>query len=376
MSDSEIREIEVAGQSAATEPRAALREALNALAANLAAAGGAPFHMIAMSWSAPDPAAFDPSRHDLDLTYREVFGGFRPPIAVERSPLGPFVVRARAQIPQGSSAEPVWHGLSRAELAREYSPRGQVADMSALFARWTADGAAFRRGRRDLDIAYGASAFETLDVYRPNREGLVPLWVFIHGGYWQASDKDQHAQYAAGMLDAGFAVANVNYGLCPDIPVARIAEQVRSALWFLAENADRFGVAADSMHIAGHSAGGHLAGMMVTDGAAPALRSALLLSGLFDLTPLALLPVARIAGFATTEAVAALSPLTHRPRAGIKVAVAVGGAESDEFKWQSAELARQWDLAPPLVVAGANHFSLLDGLIAGSLLDYARQTAG
>jgi arylformamidase len=102
----------------------------------------------------------------------------------------------------------------------------------------------------------------------------------------------------------------------------------------------------------------------------------LLLSGLFDLTPLSLLPVARIAGLTTPEAVAALSPLTHQPRAGIKVAVAVGGAESDEFKWQSAELARQWNLAPPLVVDGANHFSLLDGLIAGSLLDYARQTAG
>ena len=169
----------------------------------LAAAGGAPFHMIAMSWSTPDPAAFDPSRHDLDLTYREVFGGFRPPIAVERSPSGPFVIRARAQIPQSSSAEPVWHGLSGAELARDYSPRGQVADMSALFARWTADGAVFRRGRRDLDIAYGSSAFETLDVYRPDRAVTVPSWVFIHGGYWQASDKDQHAQFAAGMLERG-----------------------------------------------------------------------------------------------------------------------------------------------------------------------------
>ena len=136
-------------------------------------------------------------------------------------------VRARAQIPQGASAEPVWHGLSRPELAREYSPRGQVADMSALFARWTADGAVFRHGRRDLDIAYGPSAFETLDVYRPNRDGLVPLWIFIHGGYWQASDKDQHAQYAAGMLDAGFAVANVNYGLCPDVLLARIGRTGR-----------------------------------------------------------------------------------------------------------------------------------------------------
>src|SRR5713101_6877230 len=106
MSDSEIREIEAAGQSTAAEPHLALREALTGLAANLAAAGGAPPHMISMSWSTPDPAAFDPSLHDLDLCYRETFGGFRPPIALVRLSSGPFVVRARAQIPQSSSAEP------------------------------------------------------------------------------------------------------------------------------------------------------------------------------------------------------------------------------------------------------------------------------
>jgi arylformamidase len=376
MSDSESKQIDVAGQSTAAEPRLALREALTELAAKLAAAGGAPFHMISMSWTTPDPVAFNPSLHDLDLCYREAFGGFRPPIAMVRSPSGPLVVQARAQIPQTAPAEPVWHAMAPAELARQYSPRGQVADMGALFARWSADGASFRRGRRDLDIAYGSTAFETLDVYRPDRAGLVPLWIFIHGGYWQASDKDQHAQFAAGMLDAGFAVANVNYGLCPDVPLSRIVGQVRSALWFLVEHAGRFGVAADAMHVAGHSAGGHLAAMMVTDRAAPPLRSALLLSGLYDLTPLSLLPVARITGLTTREAVAELSPLMQQPRAGTKVAVAVGGAESDEFKWQSTELARRWDLAPPLVIDGANHFALLDGLIEGSLLDCARRTAG
>jgi arylformamidase len=167
----------------------------------------------------------------------------------------------------------------------------------------------------------------------------------------------------------------VNYGLCPDVPLSQIVAQVRSALWFLTNNAQRFCFSGDNVHVAGHSSGGHLAAMMATDPAGPALRSALLLSGLFDLAPLALLPAGRIIGISTTQTIAELSPLMQPPRSGIKVAVAVGGGESDEFKWQSAELARRWNLAPPLVINGANHFELLDGLIEGELLDFAKQTA-
>ena len=374
MSDSDATEIEVAGRSNAGEPRLALREALTELAGNLVAAGAAPHQMTSMTWITPDPAAFNPSLHHIDLCYRETFGGFRPPIAAVQFP-GPIVVKARVRRAPASSAGPLWHGLSPAELARQYSPRTQVAKMDSLFARWSADGASFRRGRRDLDIAYGPTAFETLDVYHPNRAATAPLWVFIHGGYWQASDKDQHGQFAAGMLDAGFAVANVNYGLCPDVRLSQIVAQVRSALWFLTNNAQRFCFSADNVHVAGHSAGGHLAAMMATDPAGPALRSALLLSGLFDLAPLAFLPVGRIIGISTTQTIAELSPLMQPPRSGIKIAVAVGGGESDEFKWQSAELARRWNLAPPLVINGANHFELLDGLIEGELLDFAKQTA-
>ena len=123
----------------------------------------------------------------------------------------------------------------------------------------------------------------------------------------------------AGMLGAGFAVANVNYGLCPDVRLSQIVAQVRSALWFLTNNAQRFCFSADNVHVAGHSAGGHLAAMMATDPAGPALRSALLLSGLFDLAPLAFLPVGRIIGISTTQTIAELSPLMKPPRSGIRL---------------------------------------------------------
>ncbi len=376
MSDFEFVEIEVSGRSAAVAPGTALREALSSLSQALAAQGGAPFHMISMTWLVPDVAAFNPKQHALDLCYREIFGGFRPPIGVSKAPDGEFVVQARARIPRAAPSEPVWHGFALPELAREYSPRNQVPSMDALFAQWSKDGQDFRSGHRCIEIAYGASEFEKLDIFLPlGTKAAPPLWVFIHGGYWQASDKDQHAQFAAGMLQAGYAVANLNYGLCPDVPLESIVGQVRSALLFLVSKSKDLGIDPDSVHVAGHSAGGHLAAMVAADTTIPPVRSALLLSGLYDLAPLALLPIGRLIDVTTPQAVERLSPIKHRPRPGVKIVVAVGGLESDEFKWQSAELARVWGVPPPLVVQGANHFSLLDGLIAGDLLTFALESA-
>lgn len=373
MSDSEI---EVSGQSAATDPETAVREALSSLGRALAAKGGAPFHLSSMEWLAADLSAFDPKRHVLDLAFREVLGGFRPPITVVKTDKPVLAIRARAVLPLAST-EPVWHGYALPELAREYSPRGQVPNMDALFAQWSRDGLAFCAGRSGLDIAYGASPYERLDLFRPTHGvATPPLWVFIHGGYWQASDKYQHAQFAAGMLQAGYAVANLNYGLCPDVPLEGIVSQIRSALKFLVANSQELGFDPASIHVAGHSAGGHLAGMVASDDTMPSVLSALLLSGLFDLTPLALLPVGRLTGVTTPQAIARLSPMKRKARSGVKTGIGVGGLESDEFKWQSAELARIWNVPSPLVIPNENHFSLLDGLIKGGLLDFALETAG
>ena len=178
-------------------------------------------------------------------------------------------------------------GHTRAQLAAQMSPRNQVPDMGAVFAKWTADGAAARaRLGGGLDLAYGPHRDQILDLYRPMGVQRPPVWVFIHGGYWQASTKDQHAQFCTGMVEAGYAVANIDYGLAPETPLARIVEQVRAALWFLVREADNLSIDASRLHVSGHSAGGHLSAFMACDPLAPPLASAHPLSGVFDLESL------------------------------------------------------------------------------------------
>ncbi|ALA20530.1 hypothetical protein AL346_20715 (plasmid) [Chelatococcus sp. CO-6] len=260
------------------------------------------------------------------------------------------------------------------ELARQYSPRLQT-DMEALFRQWSRDGEAFRAHHRGLDLAYGPGVYERLDLYRPQGARRAPLWVFLHGGYWQASDKAQHAQFARGMLDAGYAVAMPNYGLAPDTPLRVIVAQVGAALRFLAREADSLGIDAARIHLAGHSAGGHLAAMAALDPRDPPVRSALLLSGLFDLTPLGLLPLGRLLGLDDAALAARLSPLGHPPPRGLRIGVAVGEKESDEFKRQSRVIAEAWGAPAPLIAADRHHFSLLEDLNGGALLDLALATA-
>ena len=71
----------------------------------------------------------------------------------------------------------------------------------------------------------------------------------------------------------------------------------------------------------------------------------------------------------------ALSPAHMTPRSGTRVGVAVGELESDEFRRQSSELARQWN-ASFLEVKGRVHFNVTDDLAnGGALADLALELA-
>jgi arylformamidase len=379
MSEAEVDDtqyVEVAGASDESDPAIAVQDALSQAGAALAVAKVGPQFLREMIWAAPDPSAIHPSRPAIDKVWREVFGGFRPPVEVRISPDDYTHVMARATPPDAPPPSgSVYQGYSVMELAQQMSPRNQVPDMIAEFRKWTRDGDAARAKLRGLDIAYGPGRANMLDLYRPEGVNEPPVWVFIHGGYWQASSKDQHAQFCKGMLDAGFAVANVDYSLASETPLAEIVREVRMALHFIASEAGNLGVNGEALHICGHSAGGHLTAHAAADRDGPKIASALPLSGIFDLEALRLIPMGKVLGLNTPEQARDLSPLFMEKPEGVRIRVALGGLESDEFKRQSAELAKAWGAPAPMHVGGANHFSLLDHLNGGALLELALEAA-
>ena len=363
------------GASTSDDPATALRAALAAAGKALAAQGGSPADFTTMTWSSRTPAAIHPSRRLIDLSYREVFGGLRPVVTVIAAGHPGVEVEIRALPPSPPSATPVWNGFNAGDLARQYSPRTTVPDMQPIFDAWRADGARYRARHLIAEVAYGAGADETIDLYLPDTNGPHPLWVFIHGGYWQATDKDQHAQFAEGMRTAGYAVGMLNYALAPQMPLSGIVRQTQAAIAFLAREATALGCDPAKIHLSGHSAGGHLAAMIAALPEGKLIRSCLPLSGVFDVRPLTFMPMGAVLGIKSNADVAALSPQQFRPQPHVRMGVAVGGGESQEFQRQSADFAKAWGNASCRIIAAKNHFDLLDGLNGGELLDFAKEIA-
>lgn len=352
-----------------------LRQALNDIYEQLRAAGGRAADFTAMTWSAARPGAFHPSRREIDLAYREVFGGFRPPISLEIGE-GHLTVRARAVIEPLLDQQPLWRQWNFTELERQMSPRSAAVSMRDVFAEKRKQGAAFRarHPHAAYDIAYGPGRNETFDLFYPAQGGVRPLWIFIHGGYWQASDKSDVHDLAAQMLKAGYAVAMPNYDLCAPATLRTVVEQMRRCMTFLLGNAGSLGLDPAQINIAGTSAGGHLAALLVCDSELAFIRSTLAISGLLHLEPVAMLPAGRILGL-DPETTRKLSPALQMPNPGVKVGVAVGEMESEEFRRQSSELAKQWN-ATFLEVKGRRHFDVTTDLSTGGpLADLALELA-
>ena len=260
--------------------------------------------------------------------------------------------------------------LTAEEVERGYNNRAAVPDHPAWFARWDALSAAARDGLRPQeDVRYGPNPNETLDLFVPP-QGARGTLVFIHGGYWRSLDKRQHAFVAPPFVAAGYAVALLNYDLCPAVSIGTIVDECRRALaWIVREGPPR-GLRVDRLVTSGHSAGGHLTAMLhATDWTAWGLGSnpitgGVSVSGVHDLAPLVLFSYNADLRLDETEA-ARLSPIHLQPTTTAPCLIAVGADETSEFLRQSDLLCDAWPRHRPAGVAGVlrvpnrHHFSVI-----------------
>jgi arylformamidase len=257
-------------------------------------------------------------------------------------------------------------------LEREYNARASIPDHPQIFARWAEQGALARRRRAGLiDVPYGDDAGERLDFFPTPRQG-APLFVFIHGGYWRSLDKFDFSWIAPPLLDAGVAVAFLNYGLAPRLTVEAIVRQQLRAIAWLHARADELGFDPARIVVSGHSAGGHLTAMMMAalwpqiDPELPAdlVKGGLAISGIYDLAPL--VPLQFINGDLRLTAAGArkVSPVHLPPAGSAPLVTAVGALESGEFKRQTQLIRRAWprNARADLEVAGADHLTVCDAL--------------
>ena len=271
--------------------------------------------------------------------------------------------------------DPAW-------LESQYNNRALVPDHGRYFERWAAQSEA-ARNKLDglLDVAYGHGAGETLDLFPAQRKAgdpLAPVLVFLHGGYWRSLDKSDHSFLAPAFVKKGACVVIPNYALCPAVTIPDITMQMVKALAWVYRHIVVHGGDPDRITIVGHSAGGHLAAMMLAcdwpsyaDDLPNALvQNALSISGLYDLQPLRKIDFLQkdlklTAADARRASPALLpAPVLWDEGWGSLHCVA-GGDESEEFIRQNRLIQEAWgcESVPTCdTLPGLNHFSVLDAL--------------
>ena len=245
------------------------------------------------------------------------------------------------------------------DFEAEYNNRARVPDHPAVMQRWRETAEAARAARPPLQIAYGPGPREVMDLFSAGEH--APIAVFLHGGYWQALDKSWFSGIAPALRAHGVSLAIPSYDLCPAVRLGVILRQVRAAVDAVRERSGARPV------VFGHSAGGHMAACMLSEGRASA---AVAISGVFDLAPLIPTSLNTALDLDAREA-AALSPV-HWPvpngstPGGTVLDCLVGADESPEFLRQSRMMAEHWGgqgVETRLeVLAGLNHFTVLDPL--------------
>ncbi|VWC29245.1 alpha/beta hydrolase [Burkholderia lata] len=255
----------------------------------------------------------------------------------------------------------LYRGMDRAALDAAYLNTKVVPDFPALLASMQARSATLHEGasgRRDLRYgAQPAQRFDWLTCGQPD----APLFVFIHGGYWQHCAKEDFAYAASGPLARGFDVILAEYTLAPVATMTDIVGEIGALLDYLANDPDGLGTAKRPIHLSGHSAGGHLTAV---HRAHPAVVSALAISPLVDLEPISLCCLNDKLQL-TAHEVEAYSPLRH-VGPGAPTVVAVGAAELPELVRQAHDYATACEAAGERIVhvglPGMQHFDVLDDL--------------
>jgi arylformamidase len=266
----------------------------------------------------------------------------------------------------------VWLDYDQAELDRQYD-QGSIVVNNEMYRTLKQEGSKHARANIpcDLDVAYGPTKIERLDIYKAPKKG-APIVMFIHGGAWKNGTKNENAYAAEAFVGKGANFIVTDFALVPDVMLEEQVRQNRAAIAWVARNAEMFGGDPKRIYITGHSSGSHVCGMMlVTDWEgvyglpADIVKGAGLASGMYDLEPVRLssrnsylhLDVER------AQKLSSISQIPPASKIGpIKAVVSCGTGELKEFQRQSREFAPAWRAAGHttgmIEVEGNNHFDM------------------
>ena len=126
-----------------------------------------------------------------------------------------------------------------------------------------------------LDIPYAGPSSTTkqrLNLFLPSTPGRHPFVVFVHGGNWDAGDRDLkvggadvYNNIGRYLAARGIGAAVISYRLLPQVTWREQIADVAAAVRWMSNHASDYGGARDCVFVMGHSAGAQLAARIAVD---------------------------------------------------------------------------------------------------------------
>ena len=247
----------------------------------------------------------------------------------------------------------VYLDMDQAALDYQYNNRAHVADPQR-YLDWyqTASETARTRVANLRGIAYGPLPDERLDIFSPagtKKDDRRPVVMFVHGGAWQHLDLARSSFAAETFTERGALYVPIGFTRMPAAGnLDEMVAQVRTAIAWAWQHIGDHGGDRERLYLLGHSSGAHLAAMaLVTDWRrlfglpARVVRSAVLVSGIYDLEPVRLSYRNEFLHLDRAMEIRN-SPCRNLPMDGAPLTISYGGLETSEFKRQAKYFADLW----------------------------------
>lgn len=264
----------------------------------------------------------------------------------------------------------IWLDYTQSELDDQYNQRILVPDANDYMARWGVESERLR-GIMEcrLDVAYGPSQAERLDIFPAKADG-APVVVYFHGGAWTRWDKANNSFQAVPFTAAGATFVSVDFALVPAVTLDELIRQCRAAVAWVYRNAGDFGADPDRLHVVGHSSGAHECAMLATTDwagewglAGDVIKGAVAASGIHDLEPVRLSSRNQYLHL-DDETTRRNSPIHHIRDTMPPMVIAYGEHEQREFRRQSITFAQalrdRGHAVRELDLGGLNHFEVAE----------------
>ncbi|XP_063906315.1 kynurenine formamidase-like [Zophobas morio] len=239
----------------------------------------------------------------------------------------------------------------------------------------------------ELDIPYGASQRQKIDIFGTDLPPGAPILIFLHGGYWQTAEITRSSYHfiAEPLHPHNIKTLFVGYDLCPHVTLPDIVRQIQVAAKKCLEYAKQ--TKSKEVYFMGHSAGAHLIASLFTNFVKSIseeeqviVKGVILMSGVFDLSLLQKTVINESLKL-DEEVAAEMSPMKQSvvDGAGTAFYLIVGRNESPEFIKQSREFGRKLESsgfkAEVDVIESVDHFDIVERLVEGEF-EVTRRVVG